>query len=276
MKEDLQSFGVALGGGAFRGAAHLGVLKALEEEGLKPGFLAGTSAGAMVAAFYAFGVSPEEIRQLARELKWLRVSSFTLSKMGLLSNAEIGRFMEQHLGNVLLEDAPIPLAVVATNIQTGEKVVIKSGPVSHAVMASTCIPGLFTPVQTESQMLVDGMLVENVPVSVLKAMGAPLSVAVHLSSDHYRKPQSLAEVLLNALSVAVDQTTQRQLAQADVIVHPNLDGYGLMDPGNSVKLYAEGYRAGVLAVEHIRQELEKRGPSSFEILEKRFRQWLHS
>ena len=251
-------------------------LKALEEEGLRPGFLAGTSAGAMVAAFYAFGKNPEEIRRLAKNLNWMKFTNLALSKMGLLSNSEIGRFVEEHLGSVRLEDSPIPLAVVATDIRSGERVVFKQGPVAHAVMASTCIPGLFAPVQEGSRMLVDGMLVENIPVSVLKEMGAPVTVAVNLSNGQYRQPQTLAEVLVNAFSVAIDQTTQRQLAEADVEIHPQLDGYGLLDDSNLVKLYAEGYRAAALKIDPIREQMSRKEPSSWEFLEKRFRKWLNT
>ena len=104
MAEDPHTLGLALGGGAFRGTAHLGVLKALEEEGLRPGFLCGTSAGAMAAAFYAFGMAPEEIRNVARNLRWLKATNFTFSKLGLLSNNEIGKFIEKYLGEVQIEE----------------------------------------------------------------------------------------------------------------------------------------------------------------------------
>ena len=119
MAEDPHILGLALGGGAFRGTAHLGVLKALEEEGLRPGFLCGTSAGAMAAAFYAFGMAPEEIRNVARNLRWLKATNFTFSKLGLLSNNEIGKFIEKYLGEVLIEDSSIPLAIVSADISTG-------------------------------------------------------------------------------------------------------------------------------------------------------------
>ena len=124
--------GLALGGGSFRGVVHLGILKALEEEGLQPGFISGTSAGALAAAFYAFGMPPEDIRDLARKLRWIRVSNPTLPRLGLLSNAELGRFVEKHLGEVMIEEAPIPMAILASDVTSGEKVVFKTGKVSTA------------------------------------------------------------------------------------------------------------------------------------------------
>ncbi len=276
MAEEPHILGLALGGGAFRGTAHLGVLKALEEEGLTPGFLCGTSAGAMAAAFYAFGMAPEDIRNIARNLRWLKATNFTFSKLGLLSNNEIGNFIEKYLGDVLIEDSSIPLAIVAADISTGEKVVFKTGSLATAIMASTCIPGVFMPTQVDGRMLVDGAIVENVPIKVLKEMGARVCVGVDLGSGGYRQPESLVEVLLNAFSIAIDRTIHHQSDKADVIIKPSLAGYSLTDSGNSIKLYAEGYRSGIMALDEINLLVEKAGPSSLEVLEQKFRSWLEA
>jgi NTE family protein len=276
MKEEPRTLGLALGGGAFRGTAHLGVLKALEEEGLRPGFLCGTSAGAMAAAFYSFGMAPEEIRNIARNLRWLKVTNLTFSKLGLLSNNEIGKFIEKYLGDVLIEDSSIPLAIVAADISTGEKVVFKTGSLADAIMASTCIPGVFMPAQINGRMLVDGAIVENVPVKVLKDMGAKVCIGVDLGSGGYRQPESLVEVLLNAFSIAIDRTIHHQRDQADLIIKPSLAGYSLTDSGNSIKLYAEGYRSGIMVLDEIKILLDKAGPSSLEVLEHKFRSWLET
>ncbi|MBC8258699.1 MAG: patatin-like phospholipase family protein [SAR324 cluster bacterium] len=276
MEEDPHNLGLALGGGAFRGTAHLGVLKALEEENLRPCALCGTSAGAMAAAFYAFGMPPEEIRNVARNLRWLKATNLTFSKLGLLSNNEIGKFIEKYLGDVLIEDSTIPLAIVAADISTGEKVVFKTGSLSTAIMASTCIPGVFMPTQVDGKMLVDGAIVENVPVSVVKEMGAKVCVGVDLGSGGYRQPETLVEVLLNAFSIAIDRSIHHQGDLADVIIKPSLAGYSLTDSGNSMKLYAEGYRSGIMALDEIKLLVEKAGPSSLEVLEQKFKSWLDS
>jgi NTE family protein len=251
-------------------------LKALEEEGLRPGFLCGTSAGAMAAAFYSFGMAPEEIRNIARNLRWLKVTNLTFSKLGLLSNNEIGKFIEKYLGDVLIEDSSIPLAIVAADISTGEKVVFKTGSLADAIMASTCIPGVFMPAQINGRMLVDGAIVENVPVKVLKDMGAKVCIGVDLGSGGYRQPESMVEVLLNAFSIAIDRTIHHQRDQADLIIKPSLAGYSLTDSGNSIKLYAEGYRSGIMVLDEIKILLDKAGPSSLEVLEHKFRSWLET
>ena len=115
------------------------------------------------SGIYAFGMPLEEIRDLADKLHTAGVSTFNVPKLGLLNNSELGRFVEKHLGSKNIEESPIPLALVASDISTGEKVILKTGSLSQALMATTCIPGVFSPVQVGGRMLVDGALVENVP-----------------------------------------------------------------------------------------------------------------
>ncbi|MCB1190222.1 MAG: patatin-like phospholipase family protein [Leptospiraceae bacterium] len=271
------SYGLGLGGGAVRGIAHLGVLKALEEYNLKPNYLAGTSIGAFVAALYAFGKRPEEIREFVKEMNWLDVSRLTLSKLGLLSNEEIGKTIEKHIGAVFLEESPIPLAFVATDISTGERVILKEGKVSTAVMASTCVPGIFVPTIINERMLVDGGLVENVPFSPLKEMGAEIVVGVNLNgSRKYEKPNGLVDILLNAFDIAIDNTTQIQCEQANYVIHLELAKYSRTNPNNVLELYAEGYRSGMLSAKEILVEIEKRNPSALAILEQKIKMGISS
>ncbi|HDP97696.1 MAG TPA: patatin, partial [bacterium] len=157
--------GLALGGGAVLGAAHIGVLKAMEELDIPVHFVAGTSIGALVAALYAFGKDYKQIEKIAAELDWLDVSGLSLSQYGLLSNKKLGKIINKAIGDVDFEDARIPLAMIATDISHGKEVVLKQGNVATAVMASTCIPGIFIPVEIEGKLLVDGGVVENVPIS---------------------------------------------------------------------------------------------------------------
>ena len=266
--------GLALGGGAYRGVAHLGVLKAFEEEGLKPGFLSGTSSGGLAAAFYAFGMPLEEIRDLGDKLHWLRVSTLNVPRLGLLNNSELGRFVEKHLGSKNIEESPIPLALVTCDISTGEKIVLKTGSLSQALMATTCIPGVFSPVQEGERMLVDGALVENVPLTVLKEMGASVRVGVSLGSESYRKPENMIQVIINAINIATDQTNLASEGKFDFILKPQLESYGFLDNGNSLKLFAEGYRSGMMALEKVRSMLDEAGPSSLEQVEAKFLKWL--
>ena len=235
---------LALGGGAVLGAAHIGVLKALDEYGIKVNRISGTSIGAMIAALYAFGKTPQEIEQSVVELEWLDVTSFTLSRYGILSNDDLGRQVENLLGKVDIAEARIPLYLIATDLTEGVKIVLSKGDVSSAVMASTCIPGVFVPVEIDGQLLVDGGLVENVPVSPLRKAGAGFVIGVNLSAGrHYQRPQDIIDVFANAIDIAIDNVTRSQTSEADLIIAPRLSSYSRRDMSRIPELIEEGYRS---------------------------------
>ncbi|MGW8266213.1 MAG: patatin-like phospholipase family protein, partial [Longimicrobiales bacterium] len=152
------TFGLVLGGGAVLGAAHIGVLQALDEAGVEVTHLAGTSMGALVGALYSFGLSGKEIEALAGELRWPDVTRFVPSRLGLLSMDRLESLLRRHVGKAKMEDARIPVALVAADIATGEKVVMTTGDLATAAMASACVPGVFIPVEREGRLLVDGGL----------------------------------------------------------------------------------------------------------------------
>lgn len=268
------TIGLALGGGAARGAAHIGVLRALQENGYAPDYIAGTSIGALVGGLYAFGVDLTEMRDAAAKLHWLDMAAATLSRFGLLSNAELGKMVTRFVGDRHLEEAEIPFAAIATDIHLGEAVVIKQGKLSDAIMASTAIPGIFVPTEIDGRLLVDGGLVENVPVSPLKAMGAELIVAVDINgARRYDKPQNVADVIMNAMDIAIDTTTKAQLAQADLVISLDLADYSRADASDVRELVAEGYRAMTLQLKKLDKLLAGKQPSSWQVLEKKFRAW---
>ena len=211
--------GLALGGGAFRGVAHIGVLKVFEENGIKPNRISGTSIGALIGALYAFGIPVKKMLEIAREITWLSISHFALSKMGLMTNDEIGEIIDELLGkNRRLEEASIPLSIIATDIGTGTKVVFEQGNLADAVVASTCIPGIFIPAEIEGRMLVDGFLVEDVPISPLKNRELDMIIAVNLDVGRpYNKPDDIIDIIVTALDIAVTQYT-RSMVIADSIL----------------------------------------------------------
>ena len=143
----MKKIGLALGGGAVLGAAHIGVLRALHEHNINVNYITGTSIGAFVASLVAFGKTWEEIESIASELKWMDISGVTLSKFALLTNEKLGELSIKHIGDKNIEDAMIPLAIIATDISNGEKIVLNKGSVATAIMASTCIPGIYKPIE---------------------------------------------------------------------------------------------------------------------------------
>lgn len=237
-----KKIGLALGGGAVLGAAHIGVLKALNENDISVACIAGTSVGAFIGAFCAFGLKWNEIDKIARNLKWLDVSRLSISQYGLLSNGKLGEQIIEHIGNVRFDQAAIPLAMVATDISTGEKVVLRKGSIASAVMASTCIPGVFVPVEMEGRLLVDGGLVENVPIAPLQEMGADFVIGVDLNAGQKNeKPKNIVEVLLRSFNFMLESATKLQTEEADLLIQPDLSRFNMYDMDQAGDLFEAGY-----------------------------------
>ncbi len=237
---------LALGGGAVLGAAHVGVLRALAELDITVSMISGTSIGAFIASLHAFGKSWEEIRDIVFELDWLDMTSLALSQYGLLSNRKIAGIVVALLGNKNIEDAPIPLSIVATDIGTGKKIILDKGGVALAVMASSCIPGLFKPVEWAGSLLVDGMLMENVPVSPLVERGAETILCVDLLARHtFKKPENIIDLLLNAFYSTITNMTALQTDVADLSISPDLSEFTLIDTAQIPDIMEAGYRAAL-------------------------------
>ncbi len=242
-KYKVRKTGLALGGGAVLGAAHVGVLKALEEFDIAIDYISGTSIGALIGALYAFGKSPQELERLATDLDWLDISKFSVTKFGVLSNEGLGELIKEELGDVSFSDAKIPLAVVATDIVNGEKIVLREGRLIPAIMASTCIPGIFKPVDHKGRLLVDGGIVENVPTSMLRGMGANYIIGVDLTTTHMQtKPEDMLGVLLNTFDIAFKYQTKIQLSDADVIIELDLSNFSLVDTKKVPDLIKQGHQ----------------------------------
>ena len=259
---------MALSGGGTRGLAHIGVLQALEDNGIRPDYLSGTSIGAFAAALYAFGVPLQEIRNVGQGMSPVNVSKLKLSRFALFSNEELGRLIQSKIGKARIEDALIPLAIIAADIGTGEKMVLRQGEVAPAVMASNAIPGIYRPIYIDGRMMVDGGIVEDVPISPLRPMGADTIVAVNLSAGRkYRPPEDIIDILLNAFDIAIDEDTRRQIKTADVLIEPQLSDFRRMDVSQIDALIAEGYRSTAASVEKIRAALERPAESETPMIE---------
>jgi NTE family protein len=250
-KKKFKKLGVALGGGAALGAAHVGVMKAFKELDIKPEFISGTSIGAFVAAHIAFGTPIDKLQELALDLDWLDITGFRISKMGLLSNEKLGKTILDQIGKVNIEDSDFPLCMIATDIVTGKKVELKEGPLYKAVMASTCLPGVFTPVEWDDMLLVDGVLCENVPITPLREMGAKDIIGVDLTTNRkYKRPENIVDVLVNTFDIALDNMIKEQIEdKKTMLIQPALGAYSMAKMGEAEKLIEEGYRAAMEALQ---------------------------
>jgi len=242
-KNNEKKIGLALGGGAVLGAAHVGVLRAVEEFGVQIDCIAGTSIGAFVAALWAFGKKADEIEEIASDLNWLDISALSLSKFGLLSNKKLGDRIREVVGEKTFAHSRIPLAMVATDIASGDRVVLQKGDVATAVMASTCIPGVFVPVEIGGRLLVDGFIVENVPVTAVQELGARQVIAVDLNAVHTTKePLNIVEILLHTFNFALRSATQLLTQEADLLIAPDLSEFNLVEIKQVPELIEKGYQ----------------------------------
>jgi NTE family protein len=245
-----QNIGLALGGGAVLGAAHIGVIRALEESRIPVKYISGTSIGALVAAMFAFGKSWKEIRSIAMEVDWIDISRLAFSRNGLLSNKKMGKLITDNLGDVTFEDTEIPLAIVATDITSGEKVVIKKGSITTAILASTSIPGLFVPVETDNRLLVDGGIAENVPVLSARDMGAEYIIGVDLNAkQNFTKPKNIVQVLINTVHLTLRNVTQLQTEEADLLITPDLSEFDYYHVKQIPELIEKGYAEAMSVIE---------------------------
>ncbi len=251
---------LALGGGAARGFAHVGVIKALEAQGIVPDIIVGTSAGSVVAALYAGGANGFELQKLALSMEDGSVSDWVLPDRGFIRGEALQNFVNKALANRPMNALPRKLAVVATELQTGEMTVLRSGDVGLAVRASSSVPGVFQPVRIGGREFVDGGLVSPVPAKVARDMGADLVIAVDISSKPKNaKVSSMIDVLLQTFTIMSTTVAQYQLGQADVVIRPDVGSIGGTDFQSKHLAILEGEKAAAEKMEQIRAALAKIG-----------------
>ena len=222
--------GLALGGGGAKGVAHIGVLKALEDAKVRPDFIAGTSVGAMVAAMYAFNVSIDTITNIARDLTLSQITTFKLNKTGFCTSDPLKEILAEYLGEANIEDASIPLAIVATDLKKGEEVIFTHGPLADAVCASASIPGVYIPMKMGERTLVDGGIVQSVPVGAVKDMGAGVIIASQLGGvGVYEEPKNVLDVMRNAFDIALSRRTREEVKEAELVIAMDLRDFSIAD-----------------------------------------------
>lgn len=224
--------GLALGGGAARGFAHVGVIQVLEEAGLRPDLVVGTSAGSLVAALYASGRTGKQLQQVAQDMEEAAFTDWTLPifSRGVLRGEALARYVNAQVGGKLIEQMPLPLGIVATDLNSGQGVLFQRGDTGTAVRASSAVPAVFLPVKIGNHEYVDGGLVSPVPVRYARQMGAELVVAVDISSSPEGNPAGdTLQILLQTFAIMGKSINGYELREADVVVRPALAGVGGAD-----------------------------------------------
>ena len=219
--------GLALGAGAARGFAHIGVIKALEAQGIRPDIVVGSSAGSVIAALFASGATGNDLNRLALSLDEATIADWGLPFAGrfggLIKGDALQNMINREVQNKSIEQMRIPLGVVATELQSGKGVLFRTGNTGLAVRASCSVPGVFQPAVISGKEYVDGGLVAPVPVSYARQMGATLVIAVNISSEPVHQDASgILGVLHQTISIMQRSINQYELKSADIIIQPQL------------------------------------------------------
>ncbi|MFC5499572.1 patatin-like phospholipase family protein [Caenimonas terrae] len=254
--------GLALGGGAARGFAHVGVIQVLEEAGLRPQLVVGTSAGSLVAALYASGRSGSQLQQVALDMEEAAFTDWTLPifNRGMLRGEALARYVNAQVGGRLVEAMPMPLGIVATDLNSGLGVLFQRGDTGTAVRASSAVPALFLPVRISGHDYVDGGLVSPVPVRYARQMGAELVVAVDISSAPEANPAGdPLQILLQTFAIMSKSINSFELKQADVVVRPALAGVGSADFTSRKRAIEAGRSAMLRMLPQLKAAIEARG-----------------
>ena len=215
--------GVALGGGFARGIAHIGVLRVLEEYEIPVDFIAGTSVGALIAATYAGGTPLDEMERQGMETHFRDFGRWTLSRMGMASNARLEDFLHKFTPAKRFDEMKIPLSIVATDLVEGKSVYFTDGEIGPAIRASCAYPGLFLPVDYKGRVLVDGFLTETVPAPAVRRLGAEVVISVHLEPGLIESgPRNTIEIISRSFSIIQMAATQPWRLATDVLIEPDV------------------------------------------------------
>ncbi len=217
------TIGLALGSGSARGLAHIGVLKALEDLEIEVDMISGSSAGALIGGLYCTGISPNMIKNLAIQIDKKMWTDFTMPKKGIIKGERIQEILKLITGDRNIEELDKKLIIVATDLKTGEEVVFTEGAIHTAIRASISIPGVFEPVEHNGRILVDGGVVDRVPVSVLKNMGADMVIGIDVGFSRYQsKFIHMFDIILQSIDIMAKQIMESDLTLADLIISPPL------------------------------------------------------
>lgn len=252
-----KKIGLALGGGAMRGMAHIGVLSVLQSADIEVQYVAGASAGAIVGAFHCAGFDPAEMAYVASKLNWWNLTRPVFSQYALLSLDKLERLLINLLGDITFADLDIPLALATADMQTGEQIILDEGRLAPAICASCAIPGLFQPVSIGGRWLNDGGILNNLPVSVARQMGAEYVIASDVFEPAYGRTGNPLKFGLTALEILIDRAGGGY-ETADCLIRPELAGKTFISPAKLNDFIAAGQRAAQTALPTLKTRLETR------------------
>lgn len=249
--------GLALGAGAARGFAHVGVLQVLSENGVPIDYIAGCSMGAFIGALYATGSDMNFFEKLIPELEVKRLLDFSISKHGLIKGEKMREVIKLLTKNKNIEDTVIPYRCIAVDIGSCQVDVFENGPIYEAVRASISIPGIFQPYQLNGKTYVDGAVLERLPVQLVKDMGADIVIAVDVGykGEDQRTPGGMMELLSQVMNVMGWEIARKRIYDADILILPDVRKINAFSSENAQECIDLGKEAAKQAIPEIRKKL---------------------
>ncbi len=259
--------GIALSGGTAKAVAHIGVLRAFQEAEIPIDYLAGTSGGSLVAAFFASGMPLSELAEAARDLSWNQLVKVRISRLGVISSKPIEDFIHRHIGDLDFSDLKMPLAVAATDLATGRRKAFSSGNLARAVRASCTIPQIFLPVEIDGEYYVDGGFSEYLPVETLRDIGDMFVIGVHLAHvvPMYGRPRNYLQLAMHLTGLVARTNYVESAKKADVLIHPDLDRFSPFDFDPSNELVEAGYVAAKKMIPRVIKEWKRRSGAVYRL-----------
>lgn len=250
--------GLALGGGAARGFAHIGVIKALEAQGIVPDIVVGTSAGAVVGALYSSGLSGFELQKVAMAMDESQIGDWSLPDRGVFKGEALQNFVNRSVANRPLEKLARSFSVVATDLNSGEPTLFRTGNTGMAVRASSAVPGVFQPVSINGREYVDGGLVSPIPVRAARSLGANFVIAVDISvKPRDARTSSTLDVLLQTFAIMGQSISRHEATEADIVIRPITADLPATDFAGRHRAVLEGEKAAASAMVEIKERLAR-------------------
>ncbi|MBS4177233.1 patatin-like phospholipase family protein [Lederbergia citrea] len=255
---DMPKIGIALGSGGARGFAHLGVLKALQDNSIPVNMIAGSSMGALVGCFYAFGHDLEQLIKLSTAFKRKYYLDFIVPKMGFIAGNRVKNLIGLFMQGKNLEELNIPVSVIATDLQSGEKVEFMKGPIAEIVRASIAIPGIFTPEKFNGRLLVDGGVADRVPVSTVKKMGADIVIGSDVARVNPKAEISTVyDVIMQSLDILQMEIGEAREFESDVMIRPHVEIFSARAFKNIEEIIHAGEEETLKKISEIKHVIEQ-------------------
>lgn len=248
--------GLALGGGAARGFAHIGAIQVLEEAGIRPDLVVGTSAGSLVAALYASGRSGQELAATALTMDEGAITDWAFPSRGVIRGEALARYVREQTGGRTIEQMKMPLGIVATDLDSGAPVLFQRGDTGTAVRASSAVPAVFQPVKIGDREYVDGGLVSPVPVRYARQMGAEMVIAIDISSPPDGNPTGDSfKLLMQTVAIMMRSINRLELREADIVLRPTLVGVASSDFNSRVRAIRAGREVAAQMVAELKAKI---------------------